>query len=359
MNLKDEYSKAFVEDLATKLSTKASSFNKSSFVTSIVNNEWEGKELKQRIRCITDHINSHLKFPYKKQINVLSDIAPNYSGLKAFVFPDFIEKFGLEDSETSFKAMELFTQLSTAEFAIRPFIEKHQKETLEQMIKWSLHDNHHLRRLASEGSRPRLPWASPLRNLINDPSPNLPILRNLKDDESEYVRKSVANHLNDISKDHSELVLHIANEWHGKSKERNRIVKHGLRTLLKRGDKRALAIFGLDNSKHINITNLSLSKNSIRIGDFIYFEFDVMNESNQHRDIRLEYRIDYQKANGSTSGKIFQLSEFTLKPEKFRSFKRKQWFRELSTRKHYPGEHRITLILNGDEKTSISLLING
>ena len=355
MNLKDEYNKAFVEDLAAKLSTKASSFNKDSFITSIINNGWKQKEMKERIHCIADNINCHIEFPYKKQIDILSEIAPNYKGLKAFIFPDFVEKFGLMDAETSFTAMELFTQLSTAEFAIRPFIKKYPEKTLKQLLEWSLHENYHLRRLASEGTRPRLPWASPLRNFIDNPAPNIPILENLKDDEHEYVRRSVANHLNDISKDHPGLVLQIAKKWHNDSKNRVWIIKHALRTLLKKGNKNALAIFGLDNSKELYINNLSLSKKEIKIGDFIHFEFDLKNDSKQNRNIRLEYRVDFVKANGNTSGKIFQISEFSLKANSIKTFKRKQWFKELSTRKHYPGEHKITLIINGDEKAGIKL----
>ena len=359
MNLKDEYNEAFVVDLANKIYTKASSFNTTSFTKSILNNSWKNKELKERVRWISENINSHLQLAYQKQIAILLEIAPNYGGLKGFIFPDFVQVFGLNDLKTSFKAMELFTQYSTAEFAIRPFIEMYPNETMKQIMDWSLHENHHLRRLSSEGSRPRLPWAPPLRRFIQNPKPNLPILENLIDDESEYVRKSVANHLNDISKNHPDLVLQLAKNWVGNSKNRNWIVKHGLRTLLKKGNKEALEIFGLDNSKEILIENLLISSNEIKIGDFIYFEFNVINHSEVIRNIRLEYKIDYVKANGSTSKKVFQISEFCLKSKATKSFKRKQGFKELTTRKHYSGQHKITLFINGDEKSNITLsLVN-
>jgi 3-methyladenine DNA glycosylase AlkC len=358
LNLKDEYNEAFVADLAIKISTKASSFDRHSFIKSIINSDWKSKELKERVRCVSENIHSHLLLPYQKQIAILIAIAPNFKGLQLFIFSDFVEIYGLNNVSTSFNAMEIFTELFTSEMAIRPFIEKHQKETMNQLLKWSLSDNHHYRRLASEGSRPRLPWARPLRNFIKNPEPTLPILENLKNDDSLYVRKSVANHLNDISKDHPELVLQIANKWHGNSKNTNWIVKHGLRTLLKKGNKKALAIFGLDNSKNIKIENLSLSHKKIKIGEFIHFEFDIINRSNKRRNIRLEYKIAYVKANGETSNKVFQISEFILTPKSNKSFKRKQWFKELSTRKHYPGKHKITLIINGDEKGAITLDLN-
>ena len=357
MNLKDEFDQPFIKQLSTNISTQTTTFNQSLFNDDLLNNQWEKKELKERIRSITTTINVHLKLPYPKQIEVLSKIAPHYKGLKGLIFPEFVELYGLNDIKTSFKAMELFTQYSTAEFAIRPFIKKHPKESHQQMLTWSKSNNHHLRRLASEGGRPRLPWAPKLDTFIQDPKSNLPILENLKNDDSLYVRKSIANHLNDISKDHPNLVLTIAKKWYGKSPNTNWIVKHALRTLLKKGDKEALSIFGLDNSHQIQIKNIHLSHTEIKIGDYIYFQFDVINQSSKPRDVRLEYSIDYIRSNNSTSKKIFQLSEFSLNPKSEKTMKRKQWFKELSTRKHYAGKHKITIIVNGDKKASTILIL--
>jgi 3-methyladenine DNA glycosylase AlkC len=355
MNLKDEYNKTFILDLGNKLKSKSTNFDTDSFVTSIINNDWEQRELKDRMRFITVNINDHLKTSYPKQIEILSDIVDNYGGLKGMIFPDFIQVYGLDDLVTSLQAMGLFTQFSTAEFAIRPFIEKYPTEAMQQMQAWSTHENHHLRRLASEGCRPRLPWAPKLSNFISDPSPVLPILEQLKNDDSLYVRKSVANHINDISKDHPKLVLTLTNKWYGEKTHTNWIVKHALRTLLKKGDKKALAIFGLDNSNKLETTNLTLSENEINIGEFIHFEFDIINNSKLERNIRLEYKVAFVKANGNKSDKVFQISEFSLKANAQKHFKRKQWFKELSTRKHYPGEHKIILVINGDEKDRINL----
>lgn len=355
MNLKYEYNKAFIQELGNKLNAVSISFDTDSFVNSIINNDWEQRELKDRLRFITNNINTHLNYSYPKQIELLSEIVTDYGGLKGMVFPDFIQVYGLDDLTISLNAMELFTQYSTAEFAIRPFIEKYPTEAMPQMMLWSTHENHHLRRLASEGCRPRLPWALKLSDFITDPTPTLPILEQLKNDSSLYVRKSVANHINDISKDHPELVLTLTKKWHGVTTHTNWIVKHALRTLLKKGNKNALAIFGLDDSKNLETTNLVLSKNGISIGDFLHFEFNVLNNSNLERNIRLEYKVAFVKANRTTSNKVFQLSEFTLAANAQKHFKRKQWFKELSTRKHYPGEHKITVVINGDEKSEVSL----
>jgi len=357
VNLKDEYNKIFIAELGTKISKSNPAFDSKSFSQSIINADWEERTLKDRMRVITHNIHSHLNLPYPKQIEILSQIVPNFSGLKGMVFPDFIQVYGLDDLTISLKAIERFTQYSTAEFAIRPFIEKYPLQTMQQMEAWSLHKNHHLRRLASEGCRPKLPWASFLKAFITDPGPTLPILEHLKNDDSLYIRKSVANHLNDISKDNPKLVLEICKNWFGKTKHTNWIVKHALRTLLKKGDKNALAIFGLDNSKKLEIENLSLSEKTIQIGSFIHFEFDINNTAKEERGIRLEYKIAFVKANESTSDKVFQISTFSLKANSSQHIKRKQWFKELSTRKHYPGKHKITLIVNGDKKKSIELML--
>lgn len=355
MNLKDEYNKIFVKGLAQNIAKYDNKFDSTSFIENIINKNWEKKELKERMRFITETINAYLKHPYPNQIKILSKVVSCYSGLQGMLFPDFVQVYGLNDYKISINALELFTQHSTAEFAIRPFIEKYPNKTMNQMLEWSKHKNEHLRRLASEGCRPKLPWASPLREFINNPTPCLPILENLKADESLYVKKSVANHLNDISKNHPKLVLDTAKKWHGKNLHTDWIIKHALRTLLKKGDKNALSIFGLNDSKNLEINSLNVSKSNLSIGEFLFFEFDVINQSPKQRAIRLEYKIDYVKANGRTSGKVFQISEFTLSANTSKQFKRKQWFKQLSTRVHHPGKHKITIIVNGEKKDNITL----
>jgi 3-methyladenine DNA glycosylase AlkC len=146
LNLKDEYNKAFIESLANELSVKASSFNKSSFTKDILTKDWNNKELKERIRCVTENINAHLTIPYDEQIGILVEVAPKFKGLQLFVFPDFVEVYGLNDISTSFRAMEIFTELFTSEMAIRPFIEKYPEQAMQQMSKWS--QSNHLKILS-------------------------------------------------------------------------------------------------------------------------------------------------------------------------------------------------------------------
>ncbi|MCB0408952.1 MAG: DNA alkylation repair protein [Flavobacteriales bacterium] len=350
MNLKESYNKSFIEDLAIRIKNQFSDFNQDEFISSILNNGIDEKELKERMRLITQTLNEFLPFSFPKQIEVLKTVAPHFGGIQGFVFSDFVETFGIDDFKVSIRALEVFTQYSTAEFAIRPFFLKYPEQTLQQMITWSQHHNYHVRRLSSEGARPKLPWSFPLKMFITDPIPVIPILENLKNDESEYVRKSVANHLNDISKTHPHLVLELAQKWYGKTNQTNRVVKHGLRTLLKEGDKKALAIFNFDDTSNLSINGLNLLQNKITIGDDLLFEFDVLNDSINSRNVRLEYKIDYVKSNGSLSSKVFHITELELKKSQNKKFKKKQSFKNMTTRKHYPGKHFISILANGEVK---------
>jgi hypothetical protein len=182
-----------------------------------------------------------------------------------------------------------------------------------------------------------------------DPSLILPILEKLKDDESESVRKSVANNLNDISKDHPELVLDLCERWYGQSRNVDRIVKHACRTLLKAGNRRAMLLFGFGDPDCIQVENLDADDSSPQIGQDIRFEFDLVLETESENKVRLEYVVDYVKSGGKTSPKVFQIREGDFAPGRHRVSK-KHSFADQSTRRHYPGRHRFGLIVNGVEK---------
>ncbi len=351
--LKNLYTPQLLQTLADLLHKQHKAFNSKKFLQTVFDAEWSNRELKQRMRHITHAINQHLQVPYTQQIEILSSIAHHFTGFIAIVFPDFVEVYGLDEPDISIPALELFTQYSSSEFAVRPFIIRHEKRMVKQHLKWAKHPNHHVRRLASEGIRPRLPWAMALPAFKKDPSAILPILELLKHDDSEYVRRSVANNLNDISKDHPEVVLDIINKWKGLSPETDRIVKHAARGLLKQGHTEALQSFGLNHKIKTTVSDVQLSKKNIRINDKIDFSFSVvLNEKTAHT-IRLEYRIYFIKANGKPSGKIFQIGTYTLQPKQTLSIKRTHAFADLTTRKHYPGVHRLSIVVNGQEYSEV------
>lgn len=350
MNLKEYFNKEFISRLADEFFLVHKPFNKNAFVDEIISVEWANLELKERMRFITNKMHDFLPIDYAKQIQVLKQVAPKFSGIQGFVFPDFVQVYGLADFNTSINALEFLTEFSTSEFAVRPFIEKYPTESIKQLLDWSKSKNHHVRRLSSEGSRPKLPWAPPLRGFIKDPKPVLPILENLKNDESLYVRKSVANHLNDISKNHPELVLSICKNWYGKTKNTDWIVKQALRTLLKQGNKEALAIFGTANADKVEVQDLKISKSKLKIGEGFAFTFELQNTDKEDITLRLEYIIHFMKSNGTTSPKIFKISETILPAQSKKQMVRKHQFANLTTRKHYAGKHQLAIVVNGDVK---------
>jgi 3-methyladenine DNA glycosylase AlkC len=347
--LKYLFSIAFVNSLANQIKQHHKKFNTIAFVDDVFDNIWNEKELKQRMRHITDCINKHIPLSYQHQVEILSEVAPKFTGFTAMIFPDFIEVYGLDNLTTSIKAIELFTQYSSSEFAVRPFIIKYPKEMLKQHMKWAQHQNYHVRRLAGEGIRPRLPWALALTAFKKDPTPILPVLELLKNDESAYVRKSVANCVNDISKDHPELALKIVNAWIDKTKETDWIVKHASRGLLKKGNVNALQLFGLDDKLKAKVTQLEVSESKLKIGDEFTFETTIHLLEKIAHQIRVEYVIYFIKSNGNHTPKIFQIGTYNVNPEQLLSLKRTHKFADLTTRKHYPGEHIIAVVVNGKE----------
>jgi len=223
------------------------------------------------------------------------------------------------------------------------------------MYHWSKHDNEHVRRLASEGCRPALPWAMALPSFKEDPSPVLPILETLKNDPSEYVRRSVANNLNDISKTHPDLVASLAKQWLGQSKEVDWVVKHACRTLLKKGNRDVLDLFGFHQGDALVVSNFVLRTSEVVLGEDLIFTFTI--EAKEETRLRLEYGVDFMKANGKKSRKVFQISESTMKAGEVREYEKVHSFKEITTRKHYTGEHDVTLIVNGEERADATFVV--
>ena len=236
----------------------------------------------------------------------------------------------------------------SSEFAVRPFIINYEERMMAQMYEWSKDENEHVRRLSSEGCRPALPWGQALPKYKKDPTPILPILEQLKTDPSLYVRKSVANNLNDISKTHPDLVIKIVKSWYGKNEDTDWIVKHACRTLLKKGNRDVLTLFGYSDINSVDVKNFTLNKISISIGEDIIFSFTVL--AKEETKVRLEYGIDYVKSNGKRNRKIFQISESELKENQKKDYTKTHSFADVSVRKHYSGTHSITLIVNGIER---------
>ena len=346
---KDNYNKKSVENFADVIKSEHKKFDKKKFVKIVIDKDWVKRELKERMRHISISLFQTFNLPYIDCLDILIKVAPQFKMWDSIILPDFVEVYGQDDYEESVDALEYFTQFSSSEFAVRPFIIKYTDKMMKRMLKWSKHKNHHVRRLASEGCRPRLPWAISLPNFKKDPSLILPILENLKNDESEYVRKSVANNLNDISKDNPDITLDITSKWIGDNKNTDWICKHACRTLLKKGNEQALELFSISNKIKYSLNNFKIEKPKIKIGDDNYFSFDLELKEKEAKIIRLEYTVHYMKSNGKHSKKVFKISEVEYTAGEKKSIRRKQPFRDFTTRKHYPGKHKISVIVNGIE----------
>lgn len=363
---KDLYSKEFFTIFTKVLDNVITDFNTKKFITEIYISEWENMEFKQRMFHISSVMRSYLSIKFEESTNQIFEIISALKAIEvnktikyaelAFIFiPDFIEKNGINEFETSVSAFEKITEFTSCEFAVRPFIIKYENKMLERVLVWTKHENQHIRRLASEGSRPRLPWGIAIKELKKNPQPLIPILESLKNDPSEYVRKSVANNLNDISKDNPQIISDIAKLWKGKSKETDWIIKHACRTLLKAGNKEIMQLFGFCNPDEIELKKLSLRSNVVKIGEELEFSFQLQNKALESKKIRLEYAIYYLKKNSSLSKKIFKISEKDYLPMSVTTLHRRQSFRLISTRKYHVGKHVLGIIINGIEFEKIEI----
>ena len=347
------FTKKSISDLANHTKKVCPEFERDKFYKLVFDSEWDKRELKDKMHHVTYCLHESLPLDYKKSISILKKVVPNITGFDGMVFPDFVEQYGLDDFKTSLEALIYFTKHFSSEFAIRPFIIKNRTEVMNLLLKCAEDKNEHVRRFASEGCRPRLPWAMALPEFKKDPSPILPILEKLKNDKSEFVRKSVANNLNDISKDNPKIALKIFNEWYGKSERTDWIVKHASRTLLKAGNNEAMKIFGYSDHNEVEIKNFRLTDDKIKMGDELKFSFQILVKSKKKSSVRIEYLMQFTRANNKSGEKVFKITESIYEPGLY-AFDRKHSFKKISTRKYYPGKHKITLIINGERKKSIS-----
>lgn len=266
---------------------------------------------------------------------------------------------GLDDFDASLSVLRDMTNRFTAEFDVRPFIVRDQEKALAIITAWADHPDEHVRRLVSEGTRPRLPWGVQLKALVADPSPMLDTLKSLRDDPSEYVRRSVANHLNDIAKDHPDLVARVASQWlQGASKEREKLVRHACRTLIKQGHTGLLAAFGL-KPPEIAEPKISLKSSDVIFGDTLEFDVVLRSTSKQSQSMVIDYVIHFLKANGTLSEKVFKWSKLDLAAGETREMSRKHAIKPITTRVYYDGVQKLSLRINGRDYDAVEFELSG
>ncbi len=362
---KNLYNQAFYEVLAQHLKTCLPDFKEQKFMTLMLCENFEQLELKERMSHTKEVLHQFMPVDFEQAADILLKLVVSLQaenikeGSVEYMFlPEYISTYGINHFHIAIATMEQVTQFTSGEFAVRPFLIKYGERMLKQMILWSQHPHYLVRRLASEGSRPRLPWAMALSDYKKDPKPLLPILHRLLEDETEIVRRSVANNLNDVAKDNPNIVNEFAKQYLGKnstkhepkneSTELYRTIKHACRTLLKQACPETLALLGYD-STDIALTQFDILNTTVNIDSAVEFNFVLKNKSTKNKKVRLEYGLYYLKKNGQLSKKVFKISERTLAANEILQVQRKQSFKIISTRVFHLGMHQVSIILNGKE----------
>lgn len=311
-------------------------------------------EMKPRVLFIRDQLHQRLpqNYPQALQILLNSTQSNQLSGFDLWPYMEYVQTFGLEHFDISLNALKKMTPLFTAEWAIRPFIKTDPKKTLAFLLKCSKDKNEHIRRWASEGTRPRLPWGERLHIFIKDPTPLFLILENLKFDDSLYVRKSVSNHLNDIAKDHPDMVIKILKKWKSEAQGENLkkidwIIQRSLRTLIKEGHPKALGLIGVSSEVKIKLSKLALKKNKIKLGERVEFSFRLASSSAKPQKLVIDYVIHFMKANNKTSAKVFKLKTFEILSKEDLLISKSHHIKKITTREYYPGRHLLEVQVNG------------
>lgn len=359
--LKTFFSRGLVVRIAASFTAVHPAFPAPAFIRDATRG-LEDLELLARARHVTAAMARHLPPRYPDAIGVIvRSLGPVHAtdelegvGMAPFFYLPhvyFVATHGLDHFDLSMRAQHALTQRFTCEWSIRPFLERHPEATLETLDAWSRDASPHVRRLVSEGTRPLLPWAPRVGWLVSEPERVLGLLERLKDDPASAVRRSVANHLNDLSKAHPRLACDVAERWlDGASEERRALVKHALRTCVKRGDARALGLLGFGGAPVVDVTNVVFAPKRVRIGGSVRVSFDVVSTSKRSQSLAVDLVVGFVKARGQTSAKVFKVGTATLGARERASFAKRVSVAVHTTRTPYPGRHVVEAAINGERR---------
>ena len=356
---KENFDKELIEWIAHHFKKNYQTFDKNKFI-SISIRKLNKLELKERAAQITKALKVCLPDDFHKASEIVhaslhpsqdserddAEIKDGLTGWAIWPIADWAAEAGIKQPDIALNLLKCLTKRSSAEFAIRPFLRDTPSATLKVMTRWAQHKNRHVRRLASEGSRPRLPWGLQLKSFVIDPAPILPILRMLRDDEEDYVRRSVANSLNDISKDHPDLVAKIAKDWLKEATaERRQLVRHACRTLIKQGHQPTLKAFGYQPIKSVEAM-IRIRDKKVKYGEALQFDCHFFHKGKEDTPAIIDYAIHFVKARGKTAPKVFKWKTGKLKAGASLASKH-HVIKPITTRKYYAGEHMLEIIING------------
>jgi 3-methyladenine DNA glycosylase AlkC len=355
-SLKQQYGPAVPRQIAKMIGAAWPAFDQKHFLSEALLG-YEQLELMPRARQIAKALHSSLPIDFNQAVQIIgASLGPKLEstgkwGMAPFLYLPhvfYVASVGLPYFEESMRLQYELTQRFTAEFSIRSFIEKYPAATLSRLEEWAQDSSVHVRRLVSEGTRPRLPWAQRLKKFQNDPRPIMPLLKQLRDDPELYVRRSVANNLNDIGKDNPEFLIETLRDWkqlgwqHGEW-----ITRHALRTAVKRGEKGALKLLGVGAAPGVKLAQKRLTPRKVKIGETLKIEFTLRSTKRSAQQLMVDLQIDFVKASGKSSPKVFKMRNIELPAGKSVMLGKTISFRPMTTRKLYPGVHNVHVILNG------------
>ena len=316
-------------------------------------------ELKQRISWMRECLEKFLPKDYKKAVTILLNALPkpcdpnksdnDFGEFILVPFSDFVAMNGCQKEQLKFSlnALKEITKRFSAEDAIRFFLNAFPKETLEEIQNWTKDPHYHVRRLTSEGTRPRLPWSQKLN--LDNTEVIAKILSELYFDPTRFVVRSVANHLNDISKEDPNLVIKTLKKWEesskAKSKEMEYLKSHALRTLIKAGNQNALEFLGYHAAPKINVSPLKIKTPKVEIGSALEFAFDI--DLQKDEKLMIDYLLYFQNKSGKLAPKTFKIKKGEFKKGETITVQKKHPLKKMTTKKLYPGLHKVALQING------------
>lgn len=347
-DFKDEISPEAVARLADEFGRAWPAFPYEEFLAGI-GEALAPLELMQRVHMVAGRLGRALPAEFGEAADVLWSVlaSESFTGWITLPVGFYVADAGLDEPDTALPLLAGLTPRLSSEGPIRPFLIAHPEVTFRHLNRWAADPDEHVRRLVSEGTRPRLPWAPVLRAFVADPAPTMPLLDRLVDDPSPYVRRSVANHLNDIAKDHPDIALACARGWYPISEGTRWVVRHGLRTLVKRGDAEALALLGADTAADVRLVDLSVTPGVVEIGGRVTINATLELVSPAEAGTVIDYRVAYMGARGPKAPKVFKLTRRTLAAGAPVTVTREHRFEHVSIRRIHPGEHTIDIQVNG------------
>ena len=352
--IKLHYDRALAQELAARVAQVYPAFDQQTFIDQVAE-RLPALELKARIAVLAEGLRCHLPTDYGSAVGILCQTLPPALDGEGMYQDDhwlwplatFVEMYGQNHWQASMDAIYQITQCFTGEFAIRPLITRYPERTLAALAAWAHDPSPHVRRLVSEGTRPRLPWAGHLSMVRDHPELTLPLLTALRDDPERYVQRSVANHLNDLSKDHPALILDTLTEWQvGAPPGRQWIIGHALRTLLKAGEPRALRMLGYLPPR-LSVSELALEPDHLPVGATLNLQCTLVSQAEVRQKLLINIRLSLMDPSTRLGDKLFRWTICELAAGQTRLLNKRLPLRAGTTQQYPPGKYEVSIEVNG------------